>query len=87
MVAAVLVGLVTLSMFNRSEPFIGQIRNKIGVVVVRFELIKDNKVGSDVWWGGISRVEYFEQIIIDNVKFWTNFVGAKIADETYSAGV
>ena len=48
MVAEVLVGLVTLSMFNRIEPFIGHIRNKIGVVVVGLELIKNNKVGPDV---------------------------------------
>ena len=86
MVAAVLVGLVTLSTFNRSEPFIGQIRNKIGVVIVGFELIKDNKVGPDVW-RGIARVDGFKQIITDNVKLWTNFVGANIADETYGAGV
>ena len=48
MVAAVLVSLVTLSTFNRSEPFIGQVRNKIGVGIVRFESIKDNKVRPDV---------------------------------------
>ena len=86
MVAAVLVGLVTLSMFNRSEPFIGQIRKKIGVVIVGFESIKDNKVGPEVYWG-IAIVDSFKQIIIDNVKLWTNFVGANIADETYSSGV
>ena len=86
MVASVLVGLVTLSKFSRSEPFIVQIRNEIGVVVVQFELIKDNKVGPD-FWRGIARVEGFKQIIIDNVKLWTNFVGAKIVDETYGAGM
>ena len=75
-----------LSTFNRSEPFIGHIRSKIGVFVVGFESIKDNKVGPDVW-RGISRVDSFEQIIIDNVKLWTNFVGAKISYETYGAGV
>ena len=48
MVAAVLVGLVTLSKFNRSEPFIGRIRNKIGFLVVGFESIEDNKVGPDI---------------------------------------
>ena len=78
--------MVTLSTFNRSEPFIGHIRNKIGVVVVGFEPIKDNNVGPDVGQG-IARVGGFEQIIIDNMKLWTNFVCAKIADETYGDGV
>ena len=86
MVAAVLFSLVTLSTFDRSDPFIGQIRNEIRVVVVGFESIKDNKVGPDVW-RGIARVDGFEHIIIDNVKLWTNFVGEKIVDETYGAGV
>ena len=85
MFVSVLVSLVALSTFNRSEPFIGQIRNEIGVVVVGFESIKDNKVGPDVW-RGIARVDGFKQIIIDNLKLWTNFVGADIADETYGAG-
>ena len=86
MVAVVLVGLVALSTFNRSDPFIVQIREKIGVVVVGFELIKDNNFRTDVW-RDISRVDSFEQIIIYNVKLWTNFVGAKIADDTYGVGV
>ena len=86
MVAAVLFSLVTLSTFDRSDPFIGQIRNEIGVVVVGFESIKDNKVWLDAW-RGIARVDGFKQIITDNVKLWTNFVGANIADETYGAGV
>ena len=86
MVATVLVGLVTLSTFNRSEAFICQIRNKTGVVVVGFESIKKNKVGPDVW-RSTTRVDGFEQIIIDNVKLWTNFIGAKIVDETYGAGM
>ena len=64
----------------------GQIRNEIRFVVVVFESIKDNKVGPDVW-RGISRVDSFEQIIIDNVILWTNFVGAKISYETYGARV
>ena len=34
-----------------------------------------------------SRVNGFEQIIIDNKKLWTKFVSAKIAYETYGDGV
>jgi hypothetical protein len=76
-VSASILSLLAMRELDWSEPFISELRNKVGVVIIRLKAIEDDKVGPRCRLGLFASVYGFEQVVIDNVKLRADMVGSQ----------
>jgi hypothetical protein len=78
--------LLALGQFNEGEPFIRQGRNKIGIIIVRFEAVEIEEVGPRCWGFRGASVNGFEQVVVDNMELRANVIRTKVTNEAHCAG-
>ena len=85
--AASVVVLLTLGQFNRSEPFVSQQRDKVFIIKVGFETMKENQVGPRGRDGRGTGVNGLEEIVVNNVKLGADVIRSKVTNESNSTSM
>jgi hypothetical protein len=71
-----MLSLLAMRELDWSEPFVSELRNKVGIVITGLEATDDNEVRPRYRLDIFARVHGFEQVILDNVKLRADMISS-----------
>jgi hypothetical protein len=78
---------LAIGQFDGGEPLIRQVRNKILIIIIRFEAIEGHEVGPAGWSGLGAGKNGFEQVVVDHMKLGANMICPEVPNEPDRAGM